>query len=115
LSFPSAGNWAANLKAGSSSGYTLLFAILFSSCLAVCFQVMCVKLGLSTGKDLAQLSREHLPKWTRYPLWLLIEIAIIATDMAVSQWSPGIFFFLLLANPRPEEVQSPLLCLVPEG
>ena len=76
------GNWATSLAGGSAFGYTLLAVALTSSLMAILLQALCVRVGVSTGRDLAQLCRERFPKVVAYPLWLFAEIAICATDLA---------------------------------
>ena len=76
------GNWATSLAGGSTFGYTLLAVALTSSLMAILLQALCVRVGVSTGRDLAQLCRERFPKVVAYPLWLFAEIAICATDLA---------------------------------
>jgi manganese transport protein len=76
------GNWATALAGGSAYGYTLLSVALISSLMAMLLQVLCSRLGIVTGRDLAQLCRERFPRPVAHGLWLLAEIAIIATDLA---------------------------------
>ena len=76
------GNWATSLAGGSAFGYTLLSVALASSLMAVLLQALCVRIGVATGRDLAQLCRERFPKSVAYPLWVLAEVAICATDLA---------------------------------
>jgi manganese transport protein len=76
------GNWATALAGGSAFGYTLLSVALASSLMAILLQALCARIGVATGRDLAQLCRERFPKPVAYPLWLLAEIAICATDLA---------------------------------
>ncbi|ONG49399.1 divalent metal cation transporter [Pseudoroseomonas deserti] len=76
------GNWATALAGGSAFGYTLLSVALASSLMAILLQALCTRVGIATGRDLAQLCRERFPKPVAYPLWLLAEIAICATDLA---------------------------------
>ena len=76
------GNWATSLAGGSAFGYTLLSVALASSLMAILLQALCVRIGVATGRDLAQLCRDRFPKAVAYPLWLLAEIAICATDLA---------------------------------
>ncbi len=76
------GNWATSLAGGSAFGYTLLAVALTSSLMAILLQALCVRIGVATGRDLAQLCRERFPKVVAYPLWLFAEIAICATDLA---------------------------------
>lgn len=76
------GNWATALAGGSAFGYTLLSVALMSSLMAVLLQALCVRIGVATGRDLAQLCRERFPRAVAYPLWFGAEIAICATDLA---------------------------------
>ena len=76
------GNWATALAGGSAFGYTLLSVALASSLMAILLQALCARIGIATGRDLAQLCRERFPKAVAYPLWFLAELAICATDLA---------------------------------
>jgi manganese transport protein len=76
------GNWATDLGGGSRFGYTLLSAVLVSSLLAIFLQALSAKLGIATGRDLAQACREHYSRRTGVILWLLCEVAIAACDLA---------------------------------
>lgn len=76
------GNWATDLAAGSRFGYTLLSVILFSNLLAVLLQGLASKLGIVTGRDLAQACRDSYSKPTSVALWIGAEIAIAACDLA---------------------------------
>lgn len=76
------GNWATDLAGGSKFGYALLFVILLSSIFAMLLQHLTVKLGIATGRDLAQICRDTFPKWVNVFLWLMAEIMIIACDLA---------------------------------
>ena len=76
------GNWATDLAGGSRFGYTLLFAIFASNLLAVLLQSLSLKLGIASGRDLAQSCREHYSRPVSIALWLFAEIAIIACDLA---------------------------------
>jgi len=76
------GNWATDLQAGAQFKYQLLWIVGFSSLMAIFLQVISARLGLATGKDLAQCCRDFLPKWTRWPNYLSCEVAIAACDMA---------------------------------
>src|SRR6202795_2072198 len=76
------GNWATDLGGGSQFGYTLLSAVLISSLIAIFLQALSAKLGIATGRDLAQACREHYSRRTGIALWLLCEIAIAACDLA---------------------------------
>ncbi|MEO5802008.1 MAG: Nramp family divalent metal transporter [Verrucomicrobiota bacterium] len=76
------GNWATDLAGGSAFGYTLLSVILISNLMAILLQSLCAKLGIVTGRDLAQACRDHYSKPTAMVLWFLCEIAICACDLA---------------------------------
>ncbi len=76
------GNWATDLAGGSRYGYTLLFAILLSSLMAILLQSLSLRLGIASGRNLAQLCRERTSRSASFALWLLAEIAIAACDLA---------------------------------
>ncbi len=76
------GNWATSLAGGSKFGYALLVVALVSNIIAIVLQALCARLGIASGRDLAQACRDAFPRWVAYPLWLLAEIAICATDLA---------------------------------
>jgi manganese transport protein len=76
------GNWATALAGGSKFGYTLLFVCVLSSIMAILLQILCVRLGIATGRDLAQSCRDAFPKPVAWGLWVLAELAICATDLA---------------------------------
>ncbi|HLE35611.1 MAG TPA: Nramp family divalent metal transporter, partial [Candidatus Acidoferrales bacterium] len=76
------GNWATDLGGGSKFGYTLLSVILLSNLMAMFLQALSAKLGIVTGRDLAQACRDHFSKPVYIALWVLCEIAIAACDLA---------------------------------
>src|ERR1700677_699197 len=76
------GNWGTDLSAGAEYKYKLLWVVGVASLMAVFLQVIAARLGVATGKDLAQCCRDWYPRWTRWPNWLLCEIAIAACDLA---------------------------------
>ncbi|AIZ65307.1 manganese transporter [Hymenobacter sp. DG25B] len=76
------GNWATDLAGGSRYGYTLLSVILISNLFAMLLQHLAAKLGIVTGRDLAQACRDHYSKPVAMVLWVLCEIAIAACDLA---------------------------------
>ncbi|MBI5775687.1 MAG: Nramp family divalent metal transporter, partial [Verrucomicrobia bacterium] len=76
------GNWATDLAGGSRFGYTLLSVILISNLMAILLQSLCAKLGIVTGRDLAQACRDHYSKPVSIVLWVLCELAICACDLA---------------------------------
>ena len=76
------GNWITSVVGGASYKYSLLFVILISSIIAMQLQQMAGKLGIVTRMDLAQATAHHAPKWLRYSLWVILELALMATDLA---------------------------------
>ena len=76
------GNWATDLAGGAQFGYTLLCVIMISNFMAILLQHLCIKLGVATGRDLAQACRDHYSKPTVIFLWIACEIAIAACDLA---------------------------------
>ncbi len=76
------GNWATDLAGGAKFGYTLISVILISNIMAIILQHLSLKLGIATGRDLAQACRDHFSKPTAMFLWVLCEIAISACDLA---------------------------------
>ena len=76
------GNWATDLAGGAKFGYSLLSIILLSNLMAILLQALCVKLGVATGRDLAQACRDNFSKPVSFCLWVLCEIAISACDLA---------------------------------
>src|SRR6202521_1920180 len=76
------GNWATDIGGGSKFGYTLLSVILISNLMAMFLQALSAKLGIATGRDLAQACREHYSRRTSIALWIVCEIAIAACDLA---------------------------------
>jgi manganese transport protein len=89
------GNWATDIEAGSKYGFDLLFIVLFSSLAAILLQCLSMRVGLVTERDLAELSKQHFSKRSATSLWLLAEIAIIATDIAEVLGSALAFKLLL--------------------
>ncbi|MGD8739783.1 MAG: Nramp family divalent metal transporter [Desulfobacterales bacterium] len=76
------GNWATDLEGGSRFGYALIWVILMSNMMAVLLQTLAARLGIVTGKDLAQACRSEYSKAASFALWIMCEIAIAATDLA---------------------------------
>ena len=76
------GNWATDIAGGSRFGYTLLAVILLSNLMAILLQALSVRLGIATGRDLAQACRAHYSRPVNIGLWLACEAAIIACDLA---------------------------------
>jgi manganese transport protein len=76
------GNWATDLQGGARFGYQLVWVLLMSNVMAVLLQTLSARLGVVTGKDLAQACRDYYPRPLVFPLWILCEIAIVACDLA---------------------------------
>jgi manganese transport protein len=76
------GNWATDLEGGARFGYTLIWVLLMSNIMAVLLQTLSARLGIVTGRDLAQACREHFPAPVAFALWVLCEVAIAACDLA---------------------------------
>jgi manganese transport protein len=76
------GNWGTDLQGGAQFKYGLLWVVALASLMAIFLQVIAARVGVATGRDLAQCCHEWYPKWTRLPNWLLAEVAIIACDLA---------------------------------
>ena len=76
------GNWATDLAGGSAYGYTLMSVVLISSLMAILLQILAARLGIATGRDLAQSCRSEYSRPVSFSLWVLCEIAICACDLA---------------------------------
>jgi len=76
------GNWGTDLQGGAQFKYGLLWVVGLASLMAIFLQLIAARVGIATGRDLAQCCHDWYPKWTRVPNWLMAEIAIIACDMA---------------------------------
>src|SRR3972149_7464666 len=76
------GTWATSLAGGSKFGYALLTVALLSNIMAIILQALCARLGIATGRDLAQACRDSYPRPVAWGLWLFAELAICATDLA---------------------------------
>ena len=76
------GNWATDLQGGALYKYGLLWVVALSSLMAIVLQVCSARLGIVTGKDLAQAGRDFYPTWSRWPNWIGTEVAIMACDLA---------------------------------
>ena len=94
------GNWATDIAGGAKFGYTLLSVVLLSNLFAMLLQHLALKLGVVTGRDLAQACRDHYSKPVAMMLWVLCEIAIAACDLAEVIGS-AIAFNLLFGLPLP--------------
>ncbi|HXA45688.1 MAG TPA: Nramp family divalent metal transporter [Candidatus Angelobacter sp.] len=76
------GNWGTDLQGGAQFKYGLLWVVGLASLMAIFLQIVAARLGIATGRDLAQCCYDWYPKWTRVPNWLMAELAIIACDLA---------------------------------
>src|ERR1700741_4993599 len=76
------GNFAVNIEAGASFGYALLWVVLLANIVAMLFQALSAKLGVVTGRNLAELCRDHFPRPVVLAMWVASEIAAMATDLA---------------------------------
>jgi manganese transport protein len=82
IAYVDPGNFATNIQAGAKYGYTLLWVVLVANMIAMLFQALSAKLGLVTGKNLAELCREQFSRPTVIAMWIVSEIAAMATDLA---------------------------------
>ncbi len=105
------GNWATDLAGGSRFGYTLLSVILLANLMAVLLQGLASKLGIVTGRDLAQACRDHYPRPVALALWALCELAIAACDLA-EVIGTAIALHLLFGLPLPWGVAATVLDVV---
>ncbi len=76
------GNFATNISGGAQFGYTLLWVIVLANLMAMLLQSLSAKLGIATGRNLAEMCREHFPAWVCYVFWITQEITAMATDLA---------------------------------
>jgi len=76
------GNWGTDLQGGAQFKYGLLWVVGLASVMAIFLQIIAARVGIATGRDLAQCCYDWYPKWTRVPNWLMAELAIIACDLA---------------------------------
>jgi manganese transport protein len=94
------GNWGTDLAGGAQFKYNLLWVVALASFMAVILQILSARLGVATGKDLAQCCRDWYPRWTRWPNWIFMELAIGATDLAEALGS-AVALNLLFHIPLP--------------
>jgi manganese transport protein len=76
------GNYATNIQGGAQFGYQLLWVIVASNLMAMLVQSLAAKLGISTGRNLAEMMRDHYPRWAGFGMWILMELVAMATDLA---------------------------------
>ncbi len=82
VAYTDPGNFATNIQAGAAYGYTLLWVVLAANLIAMLFQAMSAKIGIVTGRNLAELCRDHMPGRLVFAMWLGSEVAAMATDLA---------------------------------
>ena len=82
IAYMDPGNFATNIQAGSRYGYTLLWVVLMANLIAMLFQALSAKLGVVTGRNLAEMCRDRFPTWVVWPMWVVSEVAAMATDLA---------------------------------
>lgn len=92
------GNFATNLEGGAKFGYTLLWVVLVSNLMGMLIQALSAKLGIATGRNLAELCRENYPRWLTYLMWILMEVVAMATDLA-EFLGAALGFYLLFGMP----------------
>src|SRR5271154_387841 len=82
IAYMDPGNFATNIQAGAKYGYALLWVVLLANVVAMLYQALSAKLGIVTGRNLAEMCREHFPPPVVYALWIVSEVAAMATDLA---------------------------------
>src|SRR3984957_16999094 len=82
IAYMDPGNFATNIQAGAKYGYELLWVVLLANVIAMLFQGLSAKLGIVTGRNLAELCRDHFPRPVVWVMWVVSEIAAMATDLA---------------------------------
>jgi manganese transport protein len=82
IAYMDPGNFATNIQAGAKYGYTLLWVVLAANLIAMLYQALSAKLGIVTGNNLAEMCREHFPRPVVWAMWVVSEIAAMATDLA---------------------------------
>jgi manganese transport protein len=82
IAYMDPGNYATNIQAGAKYGYSLLWVVLAANLIAMLFQALSAKLGIVTGRNLAEMCRERFPKPVVWAMWVVSEIAAMATDLA---------------------------------
>jgi manganese transport protein len=76
------GNFATNISSGAKFGYTLLWVVVVSNLMAMLLQALSAKLGIASRRNLAELCREHFPRWLTLTMWVMMELVAMATDLA---------------------------------
>ena len=98
IAYMDPGNFATNIQGGAQFGYTLLWVVLASNLMAMLIQTLSAKLGIATGRNLAELCREYFPPWVVWVMWGVMEIVAIATDLA-EFLGAAVGFYLLFGIP----------------
>ena len=96
IAYMDPGNFATNIQAGAHYGYTLLWVVLLANLIAMLFQSLSAKLGIVTGQNLAEMCRERFPAWVVVAMWIVSEVAAMATDLA--EFLGGAIGLALLMN-----------------
>src|SRR5512141_1807809 len=76
------GNYATNIQGGAQFGYTLIWVVIASNLMAMLVQALSAKMGIATGRNLAELCQIHYPRWLVWTMWVLMELTAMATDLA---------------------------------
>ncbi len=92
------GNFATNIEGGAKFGYTLLWVIVASNLMAILIQTLSAKLGIASGKNLAEQCRDKFPRWVVWTMWIIMELVAISTDLA-EFIGAALGFYLLLGIP----------------
>jgi len=92
------GNFATNLQGGAQFGYLLLWVVVASNLIGMLIQALSAKLGIATGRNLAELCRDHYPRWVAWNMWGLMELVAMATDLA-EFLGAALGFYLLFGIP----------------
>lgn len=82
IAYVDPGNYATNIQSGSEYGYRLLWVVVLANLMAMVIQALSAKLGIATGRNLPELCREHFPRYVNMILWVVSEVAAMATDLA---------------------------------
>lgn len=82
IAYVDPGNFATNIQSGAKFGYKMLWVIVLANLMAMLLQNMSGKLGIATGRSLAEVCRDYLPKWLTWVMWVVSELAAMATDLA---------------------------------
>lgn len=98
IAYVDPGNFATNIAAGSAYGYTLLWVIVAANIMGMLIQILSAKLGIATGKNLAEICRDNLPRPLVWLMWVLMEGVAIATDLA-EFLGAALGFYLLFGMP----------------